>query len=193
MESRRNEEGFYQTDYFLFVDGIGSVYVLGEEPGDNRFHRLEEPEKVQLWQCPPALRKYFRVDFMHEVLGQMVEHEANWSWSTAIRAVLLPAEVPVDAEEASTLNKIMNGWKAEPICTSVVIVFWQRYLCKMAEESNATAHPNGLKVNPLEWIVNWMPLQGDRALPGEMLRALRQHGWVLISHLDGRGGAVVSL
>lgn len=194
MESKREEEGFHETDHFIFVDEAGRIYIIGEEPTTHhKLYKFEEPEQVEVFQCPLALRMNFRLDIMQKVLGQMKMHEASWSWSTAVRAILMSAEVSDDLPWKGALDQIRQSWEAAPICTSVVIIFWQRYLCMVAEMSNSTISPDRAKVNPLDWIVNWMPLRGDRTLPGELLSTLRVHGWVVILHLDGRGECVVSV
>jgi len=118
---------------------------------------------------------------MQHVLSDMKSQEASWSWATAVRAVLLSAEVSDQHEKASVLRMIEKSWTVDPICTSVVIVFWQRYLCRLAEIANAAGNANKAEVSPVVWIVDWMPLQGDRALPGELLGTMERCGWNMVS------------
>jgi len=182
MESTRDTDGFHEADHLVHIEeNTGNILTVAEEK-DNHFHKYEYPEKVEVWQCPSQLRTSFRMDIMRNVLAQMRRDEASWSWSTAIRAFLFSAQV----SKASMMKDIQDCWSAEPICSSLVVVFWQRYLCELAELYN---HPiNAKKVDALDWILQWMPLKSDRALPGELLYAMHRCGWTLVSSIpqDGR-------
>merc|ERR1719162_2204282 len=74
------------------------------------------------------------------------------------------------------MDKIADYWKKEPICTSVVIIFWQRYLHKLA--GVVVSKVDSGKVEPAELIMRWMPLKADRVLPGDLLGTLTETGWV---------------
>merc|ERR1712070_1180888 len=105
---------------------------------------------------------------MHEVLAEMKRCEANWSASTAARAFMQmawgSAKLLPGRSSAELLEEIHSCWKMEPICTSVVVTFWQRYLCKLAM---AATMSRGFHVDPAELVLKWMPLRADRVLPGE--------------------------
>lgn len=190
LESTRNEEGFHESDHLLYVEEkTGRILVVAEEHC-NQFNKFVQPERVDIWQCPSNLRKCFRIDIMNNVLEDMRQNEASWSWSTAVRAFLFSAEVSENSHKASMLQDIQQCWGAEPICSSLIVVFWQRYLCGLADLYNAI--PGRLsaeveagitiaEVDALDWILEWMPLKGDRALPGELLSTMQQCGWVLVS------------
>lgn len=187
MESTRDTEGFHETDHLMYVEeGTGNILTVAEEK-DNHFHKFEIPEKVEVWQCPKDLRKFFRLDVMYKVLAQMRAHEADWSWSTAIRAFLFSAQVPDDIRKATMMQEIQECWSAEPICSSLVVVFWQRYLCELAVLYNNPQQPKVREVDALDWILQWMPLKSDRALPGELLSTMHQCGWVLVSCVPQEG------
>jgi len=185
MESTRNQEGFHESEHLLYVDDkTGKILAVAEEH-HNQFLRFEHPERVDVWRCPPALRKCFRFDIMNTVLADMRQYESNWSWSTAVRAFLFSSKVPDDSrkamERADSLQAIQQCWFADPICSSLVVVFWQRYLCLLADMYNSNPGPNTTEVDALDWILQWMPLKSDRALPGELLETMQQCGWVLVS------------
>jgi len=109
----------------------------------------------------------------------MKAQQASWSWSTAVRAFLLPPGVMTNNSTSSpSLQEIQDCWKAEPICTSVVIAFWQRYMCKLAERGYPFTD-----VSAMELILKWMPLKADRVLPGELLNTLRLCKWGHIERL----------
>jgi len=188
MESTRDAEGFHVADLLVYVEeNTGNILTVAEEK-DNHFHKFDIAEKVEVWQCPPELRTCFRLDVMHRVLAQMWRHEASWSWSTAIRAFLFSAKVPDDVRKATMMQEFQQCWSAEPICSSLVVVFWQRYLCELADVHNAARNITMTEVDALDWLLKWMPLKSDRALPGELLSTMSQCGWSLVSCIsqDGR-------
>lgn len=175
IESTRNEEGLHETDLILFVDSRGCISVCGEERPD-RYNAYPEPQSVEVWQAPFDLRQNFQLEILIDVLRDMKTHEASWSWATAIRAFLLPAEFPLHADEAHILKEVRASWKAEPICTSVVLIFWQRYLVSLAQLLPGNVSAVGL-------ILRWIPLRADRALPGDLLSTMQRCGWVSRTHV----------
>lgn len=180
LESTRFQDGFHEALVLLYFDDAGRLYFFGEDdPNSEQFFVSDKPEEVQVWRCPASLRQYFRYDIMQEVLASMRKHEASWSWSTAVRAVFLSAQVPANQDEAKTLQLIQKSWTADPICTSVVIVFWQRYLSRLAEISSEGN--NNIETDPLTLIADVMPLWGDRTLPGELLSTMEKCGWSVSS------------
>jgi hypothetical protein len=115
---------------------------------------------------------------MTRIVMQMRNREASWSWGTAVRAFLLSADVS-DGVDLETIKKC---WKSDPICTSVVISFWQRYMCKLADSI-----PDA---DAMDWILEWMPIMADRALPGELMSKMEKCGWIVMDSLqEGRNRA----
>merc|ERR1719240_250253 len=107
--------------------------------------------------------------------------DANWSAATAVRAFFKSARVVVKTDRAKTLAKLVQCWRKKPICTSVAIVCWQRYLCKLA-----FVHTAGLSdetADPLGFILRWMPLKADRVLPGDLINTLKKVGWTPLSKI----------
>jgi hypothetical protein len=188
MESTRDAEGFHESDHLLYIEeDTRRILTVGEEH-HNQFIKFEVPEKVEVWRCPPELRACFRPEIMHNVLAQMRAQEANWSWSTAVRAFFFSAQMREDyAARASVMQEIQGAWGAEPICSSLVVVFWQRYLCELADFYNNPTNPKATEVDALDWILQWMPLKSDRALPGELLSTMHQRGWALVEYLPQQG------
>jgi hypothetical protein len=180
LESCRSVEGFHETEHLLYADRRGQLLVIGEASvhRTNQITEFETPEKVQLWRCPFELRKHFRMDMMHEVIESMRKHESSWSWSTAVRAYLFSADVSEvhDSKTDGMLQEIRRCWTSDPICTSVVIIFWQKYLCKVAEQDP--------EVRALDLIVQWMPVKSDRSLPGDLLSAMQNCGWSIVNSLE---------
>jgi hypothetical protein len=169
----RTAEGFNESTVFMYVDTRGQILIFGEvSQDDNSLIEYEIPAPVHFYCCPPELREHCRPEDMKAILIQMGVREASWSWGTAVRAFLLSADVYDDAD----LENIKKCWNAAPICTSVVIIFWQRYMCKLAD-----ALPDG---DAMDWILAWMPLMADRTLPGELLSTMQRCGWILIDSIE---------
>eukprot|EP00747_Dinoflagellata_sp_TGD_P069295 gnl/TRDRNA2_/TRDRNA2_156074_c0_seq1.p1 gnl/TRDRNA2_/TRDRNA2_156074_c0~~gnl/TRDRNA2_/TRDRNA2_156074_c0_seq1.p1 ORF type:complete len:127 (-),score=26.42 gnl/TRDRNA2_/TRDRNA2_156074_c0_seq1:119-499(-) len=94
---------------------------------------------------------------------------ASWSLTTGLRALMTAnAFENTQANSPRLLKEIKDSWNSDPICTSVVIIFWQKYLYRLAESSASHA---------TEYIMCWMAAKADRALPGELLGSMRKSGW----------------
>jgi len=155
----------------------------------------EEGTTPMLWQVPTLesmngecglhraktleLRSRLCLDLMGEVVCEMMARNASWSLTTAARAVLTSAKVTIDKTPAEVMEEIFQSWEAEPICTSIVISFWQRYLCKLAGVARGKGNPQ----TAVSLIIKWMPLKADRGLPGELLRTMQSVGWVLMTQV----------
>jgi hypothetical protein len=187
VESARGVHGLSETELLVYVTDSGSICILGEahEDGGLIHFDSEVPEKVEIWRCPADLRRLARCtrDLMGEALDDLKGCVASWSFATAVRAFVLQGEVSmsartVDTEDAdATLQEILACWNAEPICTSVVICFWQRFLLHVAEQKPYLLFGS----TALEVILQYMPLKADRVLPIELINTLRSHSW---EHID---------
>jgi hypothetical protein len=172
-EACRTAEGFKEAQLLIYVDARGQIMIFGEvSQEDLSLHEYESPTQAQLFCCPPELREQCRLEDMTRIVMQMRNREASWSWGTAVRAFLLSADVSDDAD----LESIKRCWKSDPICTSVVITFWQRYMCKLADSL-----PDG---DAMDWILEWMPLMADRALPGELMSTMERCGWIVMDSIQ---------
>jgi len=168
IECTRAAEGLSEASAILSIGKDGRVFLCGEQTEDDIFI-AEDLEQVHIWQSPAQLRRQnFRCDVMVKVLEDMRAYEQNWSWSTAVRAFFLSGDI--SSAKPITIKEIQDSWQAEPICTSVVVIFWQRYLHEIASLE---------RVNPLNLIMRVMPLQADRALPGELMSTMLAQGWSL--------------
>eukprot|EP00747_Dinoflagellata_sp_TGD_P031620 gnl/TRDRNA2_/TRDRNA2_135429_c0_seq1.p1 gnl/TRDRNA2_/TRDRNA2_135429_c0~~gnl/TRDRNA2_/TRDRNA2_135429_c0_seq1.p1 ORF type:complete len:326 (-),score=59.94 gnl/TRDRNA2_/TRDRNA2_135429_c0_seq1:67-936(-) len=186
IESTRSAHGLHEADLMMYVDRVtGKLILMAEMVGEHQEHiNLTEGEELELWQSPWELRQKMRVDLMVEVLRDMKEHEADWSTITAARAWLQSARVVARNDSQMTLDKIQSCWTRAPICTSVVIVFWQRYLYRLGTlEGPPGPQIPGQKILPLDLILRWMPLKADRGLPGELLGVMKEVGWVSVSQI----------
>lgn len=149
------------------------LLLIGEMTKATRELSVIEREKIEVWQCPRELRMRPRLDLMGVVLSEMMAQQASWSMTTAVRAAFRSSSIDTDRFDGETLlEHIRESWDVAPICTSVVIIFWQRYLEKLAQsEGQADEH----------LVLSWMPLMADRTLPGELTAFLEISGWNCIT------------
>lgn len=245
MESTRRESGLYESELLIYLRRRTRQLVLVGEVDRQGELSTTEHEVVELWQSPEELRSELRIDIMAEVIADMRAKQANWSARTAARALLKKATVTVAGGKGSTeaLEEIQACWERAPICTSVVIAFWQRYFFKLAAApttldagvlgtiflvgervmywsdsfrqwmdavvTGQNCNTEGMVVNynldikcgamaanirrpvqvldksvkALELILKYMPLKADRALPGDLLRNMRECGWVSVPQI----------
>lgn len=131
-ESTRRESGLYECESLLYVDPSRQLLLIGEVERDGDVCNFEPHEVVEIWQSPEAFRGSLRLDLMGTVLQDMRKNQASWSATTAARAVLQSAELSTARSNVETLEEMKSCWEKAPICTSIVIMFWQRYLEKFA-------------------------------------------------------------
>jgi len=176
LESTRRVEGLHQADMLLYIEpNTRQLLLAGEVSRNWEELGVIDAEAVEVWQSPKDLRHELRPEAIAQVLAEMTEGEQqSWSFATAARAVFMSAGVPHALNKEQLMEQIRAAWAAEPICTSVVISFWQRYLCKVAQSKLSS---------PVDPILRWMPLRADRVLPGDLLRAMQSSGWVHLSRV----------
>jgi len=112
---------------------------------------------------------------MAQVLVEMKAAEQNWSYATAARAVFKSAALCGGKNRATLLRDMQGCWNEAPICTSIVITFWQRYLCHFAQT---------IGKRELDLVLKWMPLFADRGLPGDLTASMKKCGWKCIDKLN---------
>lgn len=180
LESTRLTAGINQADLLLYIqEDTGLIELIGEHNPDGCIEY--EREATTIWQAPGELRKHFRIDLMTELVSDMTDVDANWCWATAARAFLLPATISDELDSSTVLHEAQEGWAAKPICTSVVVAFWQRYLCTLSEHAHVASErqvqPNSC-FGPADLILKWMPLRADQTLPKDLLDAMLRCGWI---------------
>lgn len=174
IESTRNKTGLHEANLLVYLKRRTRKIILIGEVIDGHIDGSGQP--MELWESPGRLRALLSAGLLAEVVQEMKDQCTSWSWTTAARAVL---------RSASSFNKLIGNdlllqeirecWAAEPICTSVVIGFWQRCLCKLAKGD--TRSTDDMALDPAELILKWMPLKADRSLPGTLLETMRNCGW----------------
>jgi len=178
VESTRAHSGLHRSEVLLHAEqGSGKLVLIGELVATEQCLELSPVtnEVLEVWQCPSALRADFRNELITTVLNDMLDCEADWSLSTAARAVLRSAILSPEQDRSDLLAELENCWEAPPICTSVVITFWQRYLQRYAVCKGLCS---------IDLILKWMPLKADRGLPSELVKTMHQCGWVLVDAIQ---------
>jgi len=165
--TRREQQGLHEADTLVFVEArTRRLMMVGELSDGLKLVVCDRPVPVELWQSPEELRNHLNHNLMSQVKWEMIEGGSNWSTVSALRAVLRSSKI---GHGEDMLDEVQECWDRAPICTSVVIAFWQRYLCKLAET-------NG-NYDPATIILRWMPVKADRTLPTELLSSMRRTGW----------------
>jgi len=185
MESTRDIEGLHEAYSLIYVDpATQNICMLGQEDHEGHVY-VTNGELIEVWQPPAELRSQFKMSVMFEVAADMRNAQASWSFGTAVRAVFLSAQMAGAGDKRQIMADIQSSWTVDPICTSVVIVFWQRYLCKIAQLRNivslgtaqsALTHDQ-IEAEAVELIRRYMPLKADRGLPGDLQSAMTACGW----------------
>jgi len=174
VESTRSRSGLHYCELILAVDvKTGCMWLVADiVDGVDSFEvgHFDLSEAIEVWQSPAGLRCDFRTKIMTEVLHRMGNGLADWSKLTAARAVFRNACLCRDesSSDADLLNEVSDCWESAPICTSVIVAFWQQYLCEYAKAIDAPE---------MDLIMKWMPLRADRVLPGELTATLKACGW----------------
>lgn len=174
-ESTRGRAGLHEADTLVHVSRETRQLTFIGAVVDNEVE--VSGEAIELWQSPDELRMQLSQELVNQVVSEMKTQCASWSWTTAARALFMSAGSILHEREdkAQLLKEISDCWARDPICTSVVISFWQRCLCKMAEAANLSA--GHLVVEPSTLIMRWMPLKADRSLPGKLMKTMRRCRW----------------
>jgi hypothetical protein len=184
MESTRAQVGLHLTDMLVGVDETtGKLYLIGEINQHGELCSTEEDGMFEVWQSPAELRTGLRTDFMRDVVEEMIMHSSSWSIATAARAIFRDAAFDPDADKDQMMAEVEACWSVDPICTSIVIIFWQRYICKLVSHLNAGAYASN-PLHPCDLVMKFMPLKADRGLPGDLAEVMREHGWTNVTKMD---------
>lgn len=188
MECTSGVPGLHVTSQLAYVEELTGRFVLvGEYRDSPQGQDFTEYENAaaEFWRAPDQLRTSFRPQVMSKVVDQMKQCQSSWSFYTAIRAVMRSAHVDCsgtsEIEQVRALQELQECWESEPICTSVVIELWQRYLCELALQCGG-AH----MLAAAELVLRWMPLKADRALPGDLLGTMLRCGFTLLEEKSCR-------
>jgi len=106
----------------------------------------------------------------------------KWSKMTAIRALSAKRAAINQADFADARSRqdlmqdIRKRWNKKPICSSVAIQVWQKYIEMLfsgsAESTDLAA----------QQILRWMPVYSDQTTPSMLMKVLSQCGWMLLGN-----------
>ena len=121
---------------------------------------------------------FFVFCFVFIVSDVLAPNKAQWSYRTCLRAVLRHARIKstADVSAETRLREIQDKWEKRPICTSVCVELWQRYLVDMAY------HVAGDEKEAVELVMQYMPVYSDRVLPDELIDILKDTGISICQH-----------
>jgi len=186
LECTRSRANLHVAELLLHADQETGALILLGELSDSECHVDTTEQQVELWQSPDPLRKTFSEVLFTDALQETLADDSKaWSWTTAARCLLRPTRsLGMEEDTDLVVREVMAGWAAEPICTSVVISLWQRYLFKVAE-SYGPAEISSAKA--AELVTQWMPLRADSCLPGDVMRVMQKCGWTARMRFSQRG------
>jgi hypothetical protein len=190
LESARGHDGLLQSELLFRVDrASGEFIIFGDVVLNERTMEMElseiDNDVFEVWQSPSSIRRLLDPETVDEVVTEMKKIKLNWSYSTCVRAVFRSARIYDDGDRTSLFRDTCACWISDPICTSVVIIFWQRCFCKLRPvpaEDNIVVDIDG---DAMDLILRWMPLKADRGLPDELLQTMQQCGWIRNQKLNG--------
>jgi hypothetical protein len=183
LESARGHVGLLQSELIFRVDALTGDFILFGDlttgaDGQQELGEIDD-EAFEVWQSPSYIRRLLSPALIQEVVADMNQCKLNWSLSTCVRAVFRAARVYDDEDRLQLFKDVCECWNSPPICTSPVIIFWQKTFCKL--RTSPTKEQAVVDIDygdALDLILRWMPLKADRGLPGELLQTMQQCGWI---------------
>lgn len=180
LESTRGEAGLHESEVLMRLERrTGRLVLFGDANDEGTEYGQGPDEEIEVWRSPSPVRDWLHPQVVAEVVADMKKCEASWSLTTAMRAVFRSANTFSGSDRPGLLAEITGCWHVDPICTSVVIIFWQRFLCQLPGSAIAE-QCCGPQAEALDLILKFMPLKADRGLPGELLQTMLTCGWVQI-------------
>lgn len=151
----------FEVDIFLVVEPkTCRMVVVGEMLKSTSALMPLAHQAYDLWQSPLELRRSLRLDLMAQVFDD-------------IRF----CQQPNDQDVSQTLASQQRSMRSS---VYVIVIFWQRYLRKLAE----TVNSNGVadcSEQPIDLILRWMPARADCVVLGELLDSMKRTGWICMT------------
>jgi len=155
----------------------GRASSAGIMPGDHLTERFVESDGSVLAIFRSDIRrKKLDEEAFENAVSEVEQQKLGWSLRTASRAVMSKAvgnsrfckdEYAGEAGMQRMSAELRAHWAKDPICTTVPIRVWQRYLFEVWDGDDMAAAAEVLRV---------MPCRGDRTLPSELWAALLETG-----------------
>jgi hypothetical protein len=195
IESTAQAQGedvvWYPAQYYIARNRqTGEALFVADMPHGSDEIELADPMPVKLLLHPfrpghagsPLDLTMFR-----EAVEECAVGSKAWSLKTAAKGmtrrrkagfVMDESNYPDPESRAELLDEIHRRWKGKPICTSVIIKVWQRYL-----EIAAGGDPDASDL-AAQYILRFMSLWSDSTLPSGLLKELSMCNWVLRGNVD---------
>jgi len=194
IESTGLEEGHeyhWHSAYTFFSRDKHSktLELVGDiTEGDDEVCVAEEPVRCKVLLHP--LRTEFGGQGLDGDIFRKIVHELEivskaWSISTCTKAFLSrmfftwqgginPENYKTEKAKEDLMESLQNSWVIAPICASVPVKVWQRYIQETSVDTVAAA----------DLILSNMPLHCQCVVPSIMIKRLSEEGWVLIDNLE---------
>lgn len=169
IECTRSQAGLHKSALFVRLEHGRVMLVAEVQPGSGTVGIFDVEDYLDVWQSPREFRGSLNQSIVHQVVAEMGQLDCNWSFFTAARALLSSSHLSSTDDDDELLEEIQAGWSCSPICTTIPIAFWQRYLCKLAAATGQSA---------ATLVKRWMPIRADAVLPGALVSAMLGCGWV---------------
>jgi len=175
------------TTYFCRNPRDGSAMLLADLKNESReISQAMEPVPTKVLLHP--LRGHddedtFNDEAFEEIIGESAQSSKKYGKFTAVRSVisgLLKDEVihaskyQTEQEKVDLMTKIRKTWQEKPICASVAVQCWQRYLERISDSD----------VEAADEILKYMPHWCHKSTPSSLVKELTQHGWVMSDSFD---------
>jgi len=183
------ETWWYPTKTYFVRDKTNGVLLLVADlpPGGEVLEQAIDPVPTKILLSPfrpqnggPELDE---AAFL-EVIDKAASKSVRYGKRTAVRSVITGIfhMESIHSENYSTpemreelLDRIKKSWKERPICATVAVQCWQRYLLKTSDDNEEA----------LQQIVRYMPHWCHKSTPSALVKSLTTTGWVLSDTADG--------
>lgn len=148
----------------------GAADAAGIKPGDRLSATRRSGESIQVAFHRDVRRVRLDWKAFHMAIWEVEQQKLQWSLRTAARAVMQGSHIDKDKYTGAVgrtrlAAELRDIWERDPICTTVPIRVWQRYIFSIWDNDDVSAAEEVLRV---------MPCRGDRTLPSELWRILKE-------------------
>jgi hypothetical protein len=195
IESTAQAQGedvvWYPSQYYIARDRKNgeAMFVADMPHGSNEFEIADPiPVKLLLHPFRPGhLGPPLDLSMFRQSVEECAVGSKAWSLKTAAKGmtrrrkatyVMNDSKYPDPESRVELLDEIHKRWQGKPICTSVIIMVWQRYL-----EMAAGGGPDAPDL-AAQYILRFMPLWSDSTLPSGLLKELSMCNWVMRGNID---------
>ena len=137
-----------------------------------RFEILQAPAPARCLMTSPGMLDKFQSACIQTKDATRSPPTSDWSMRTAVVSFFL-SPCKSRLRRSPQPEALKKHWAVPPICTSVCIEAWQRFLL-----ASAATDEQGCK-----WILDVVPFRAGRTLPRDFLRVLDERGWRRLTDL----------